>query len=149
MPKFIGLLSSLGDLFVNRNIESLRALCADNQRGLAPYALRTRFERSLLGLVTQYSQSVFGAVPGGLSRLHLERFLHRCCGPGVSTQFIEPIVLATTIFERFTYLCDTSNWSSDGQDPRIEMCREDVLRLCELVNAGTLASPLSGSRSSF
>lgn len=122
---------------MNRYIDSLRTLCLENQRGLAPYALRTRFERNLYGLVTQYSQSVFGAVPGGLSRHHVEKLLHECRGPGLSVAATEPMILAMRVFERFTYLCDTSNWSNDGQDPRIEMCREDVLKLCDLVIAHT------------
>jgi hypothetical protein len=121
---------------MNRYIDALRTLCCEDQRGVAPYTLRTRFERNLYGLVTQYSQLVLGAAPAGLTRHHIEKLLHLCRDSGFSAA-TEPIILAMKVFERFTYLCDTSNWSDDGQDPRIEMCREDILRLCDLINGLT------------
>jgi len=132
---------------MNRYVDALRRLCCENQRGVAPYALRTRVERNLYGLVTEYSRTVLGAAPVGLTRQHIEKLLDQSCDSGFSAA-PEPIILAMKVFERFTYLCDTSNWSDDGQDPRIEMCREDIQRLCDLISgraeSGAINSVPSG-----
>jgi len=116
---------------VKRYVDALRTLCLKDQRGIAPYTLRTRFERNLYGLVHEYSETAFGVVPDGLTQRHVEK-LRQVCRDFKESEF-EPVVLAAKVYERFTYLCDTSNWSNDGQDPRIEICREDILALCDKV----------------
>lgn len=116
---------------LKRYTETLVRLCRENQDGTAPYLLRTRFERGVYGLMVSYAVDAFGAVPNGVTRRHVEEFLESRRVTDVPRA--APMYLAADIFDRFTYLCDTSNWSNDGQDPRIEMCREDIIRLCASV----------------
>jgi hypothetical protein len=108
----------------------LRALCDDNREKVAPYVSRTRFERGLYGLLAAFSQDVSGAAPLGINKAHMEGFIH---GRDLSPEVRAILMAGSKIFERFSYLCDTSNWSNDGQDPRIELCRADVLLLCEAI----------------
>lgn len=121
---------------MKRYVDALRMLCFEKQRGIAPYTLRTRFERNLYGLVHEYSKTVLGVVPDGLTQRHIEKLQETCRD---SKDFeLEPVRLASRVFECFTYLCDTSNWSNDGQDPRIEICRDDILTLCSMVMPDSL-----------
>ena len=118
------------------NLEGLRALCFDDLSELSPFQVRTRFERHLYGLLSEYSIRTFGSSPSGLSRAHVRHFYQRmkldeqtrapdaerCC---------HVLDMISELYENFTRLCDTSNWSDDGQDPRINSSRNDILRLCD------------------
>jgi hypothetical protein len=107
----------------------LLALCEENLQGRAPYVVRTRFERLLFGIVASYSQVTFGRNPNGITTGHITKFiLTNELSESNKTRVLRS---AAQIFEKFTYLCDTSNWSNDGQDPRVEMCRGDIIGLCE------------------
>src|SRR6266516_4770876 len=114
----------------NQYIETLRQLCAAPPKGVPPYLLRTRFERNLYGAISQFAQQRLGNRPRGLTRNHVEAFLKENSVPVVTAT---PLRLAADVFERFKYLCDTSNWSNDGQDPRLEACRQDILCFCDLI----------------
>jgi hypothetical protein len=121
---------------MTNHLEQLQAMCRDDLRGIPPFQVRTRFERHIFGLATSFSESLYGASPAGLSRRHIEHFAER-------VRSLRPIFDETdlfnmqilsricVVFEKFTSLCDSSNWSDDGQDPRIEWCRQDILELCE------------------
>lgn len=114
-------------------------LCRDNQLKVAPYVVRTRFERGLYGLLVAFSMEVAGSAPHGISSTHIEEFL---CGKNLTSEAAARLREGARIFERFTYLCDTSNWSSDGQDPRIELCRTDMLKLCRTIAGPKTPSPI-------
>jgi len=120
---------------VNPYARSLRKLCSENQSGVAPYHIRTRFERALYGSVCFYCETALGLKPNGLTSAHVEKILSNHA-PG-RADVSECLRSAASILERFTYLCDTSNWSNDGQDPRLESCRDDVIRLCDLLEQST------------
>ncbi len=124
----------------NSHIEQLRLMCDEDLRGIPPFQLRTRFERHLFGFAVSYAKRAFGIAPTGLSRQHYEHFLERIetlpsLDPQVKTQEVNILRKTCALFEKFTSLCDTSNWSDDGQDPRIEWCRTDILDLCEDLSA--------------
>jgi hypothetical protein len=119
---------------MKRHLADLRWVCANKHEDVAPFLLRTRVERSLYGVLVEFCELIFGARPAGLTEAHIRDFIaeHK------SLEQDEPAGVALSIarvFERFTYLSDTSNWSNDGQDPRIEMCRDDILRLCAHVES--------------
>jgi len=117
---------------MKHHIDQLRRLCMDYGAKYPPFLLRTRFERHLYGLLVSFSESIFGKRPTGITENQVHDFLSRC-EPHESPKEAEIVLRMSNIFGRFTYLCDTSNWSDDGQDPRLEMCREDILQLCNLV----------------
>jgi len=70
----------------------------------------------------------------GITASHVEAFIsaNRVADPD-ETRVLRS---AVQIFQKFTYLCDTSNWSNDGQDPRVKMCRDDVIGLTEDLTRG-------------
>jgi hypothetical protein len=111
---------------------ALRAFAAGRLFGVAPYLVRTRFERILFGMVTDVSLDAYGTSPSGMTSDHLVRFLssHSYSVDGVD----EILWRIVRLFDKFTYLCDSSNWSNDGQDPRLEMCREDIAAVCRLID---------------
>ena len=113
---------------------ALRRLCEENHSEVAPYLLRTRFERNLFGLLVTYSDSVFGIRPLGVTERHVRDLLAKVNVEGKEKE-AELLQFIAKLFGRFTYLCDTSNWSDDGQDPRVEMCRNDIVRLCDLAES--------------
>ena len=121
---------------MRENLEGLRALCFDDLSELSPFQVRTRFERHLYGLLSEYSMGAFGSSPSGLSKAHVRHFYQRmkldeqasAADAGRCSQVLDMI---SELYENFTRLCDTSNWSDDGQDPRINSSRNDILRLCD------------------
>jgi hypothetical protein len=125
---------------MHENLEGLRALCLDDLSELSPFQVRTRFERHLYGLLFECSKGVFGSSPRGLSKTHVRHF---CQQMKLDGQITPPNVgrcsqllnMISELYENFTRLCDTSNWSDDGQDPRINSCRSDILRLCDYIAA--------------
>ena len=82
----------------------------------------------------------FGSSPSGLSRAHVRHFYQRM---KLAEQTSSPdagrcshvLDMISELYENFTRLCDTSNWSDDGQDPRINSCRNDILCLCDYIAA--------------
>lgn len=121
---------------MNQHIAALRQLCADNHQGLSPYLVRTRFERHLYGLLVSFSERCLGVSPAGITERHIRESLATRDQRGRERD-VSAAFLVARIFEKFTYLCDTSNWSDDGQDPRVEMCRGDILQLCDLIESIT------------
>lgn len=123
------------------NLEALRALCFDDLAALSPFQIRTRFERHLYGLLLEYSRKTFGFSPTGLSRTHINDFRNRLrLGEQSPSNLVEAPSIGvlesiSDLYEKFTRLCDTSHWSDDGQDPRINLCRDDILRLCDSISA--------------
>jgi hypothetical protein len=111
-------------------IEALGRLCRADNGGMAPYLLRTRVERSLYGLLNSAAKSAFGCTLAGLDEGQVRESLVSGGIPLDSTYASWSLSVARS-FEKFTYLCDTSNWSNDGQDPRIELCRDQFLQLCD------------------
>lgn len=114
--------------------EALRRLCAEDHEEVAPYLLRTRFERNLYGLLVSFSESAFGKKPTGITEDHVRECVARCETCYDERELTVALSMAR-LFEKFVYLCDTSNWSNDGQDPRVEMCRENIIQLCDLVES--------------
>jgi hypothetical protein len=116
------------------HIEGLRAICEGDLSALSPFQIRTRFERHLYGLMNEFSNSTLGASPTGLSRAHLLHFFEarREKGEaGCDVHSLRILQEMSDLFQEFTYLCDTSNLTDDGQDPRIQSCREGILALCD------------------
>src|SRR5437899_2906416 len=105
-------------------IEALRRLCKADNGGIAPYLLRTRVERNLYGLLNSVARSTLGCTLTGLDEEQVRESLESRGVPLDSNCATWSISLARS-FDRFSYLCDTSNWSNDGQDPRIELCRDE------------------------
>lgn len=116
---------------MNQHVDALRTLCRDSDNRVSPYLLRTRFERHLFGLMVTVSRQTFGSDPKGMTESHVLEFVSRFPTHDREKQILISIA---KLFAKFTYLCDTSNWSDDGQDPRVELCRDDILRLCTLVD---------------
>jgi len=115
-------------------IEALRLLCTEDHKKVAPYLLRTRFERNLYGLLVSLSESAFGKKPTGITEDHVRECVARCRTRYNENELTAALSIAR-LFEKFVYLCDTSNWSNDGQDPRIEMCRDNIILLCDFVQS--------------
>lgn len=117
-------------------IDGLRDICASSTLEQSPYLLRTRFERNLFGLLVSVSDEIFGKRPKGLTRIHIREFLAMNDGTnkhnGHFADFANDLV---SVYERFTFLSDTSNLSDDGQDPRVESCRTEILSLCEVAES--------------
>src|SRR5262249_16777749 len=127
---------------MNTHLRELRSMCFEDLRGITPFRLRTRFERHLFGAAVSYAKCSFEITPKGLSRRHYEEFAKRIQNLRASSSLVTSSHLSvlsrmSSLFEKFTSLCDTSNWSDDGQDPRIEWCRKDILELCDELSAGT------------
>lgn len=95
----------------------------------------------MFGLTSGVVQGRLGRPLESLDDDYLEDVLRR---PGIAWTEQEKRVVSSvaTVFRRFTYLCDTSNWSDDGQDPRVELCRRDILAICDLAEA----SPTDANR---
>ncbi len=74
-------------------------------------------------------------------------FLNACCGPEVTWKAtIAPVILATKIFERFTYLCGTPVIGRVMGRTQESKCVEMMFlfqRLCDLVNTRTAGSLIS------
>jgi hypothetical protein len=81
------------------------------------------------------SRLTFGADPQGMTESHVLEFVSNFPSHDREKKIL---VSVARLFAKFTYLCDTSNWSDDGQDPRVEMCRDDILQLCALVEPLTV-----------
>src|SRR5438128_1616712 len=111
---------------MRQHIDALRSLCADNHANSAPYVVRTRFERELYGLLVSAAQMAFNCTPNNPTEQAVSTFLS-CIPTPESSVARELLSSGAALFARFTYLCDTSNWSNDGQDPRVEACREEIL----------------------
>lgn len=125
---------------MQENLEGLRALCFDDLSELSPFQVRTRFERHLYGLLSECSMEAFGSSPSGLSKAHVRYFYQRMKLDEQTTspdlgRFSHIVNMVSDLYENFTRLCDTSNWSDDGQDPRINSCRNDIFHLCDYVAA--------------
>jgi hypothetical protein len=119
---------------MEENLKGLRALCFDDLSELSPFQIRTRFERHLYGLVFECSTAVFGSAPNGLSKAHVTHFCEKRPNVEGNSAYagscLQLLHMISDVYERFTELCDTSNWSDDGQDPRINACRDDILSVC-------------------
>lgn len=123
---------------MSSHIEELRGMCSKNFRGASPFRVRVQFERHLFGLVTDFSTRSLGARPRGISREHCAMFVQKYSDNVRTTdasvdRALHVLSDAATLHEKFSSLCDSSNWSDDGQDPRIEWCREDILVLCNKI----------------
>jgi hypothetical protein len=130
---------------MQENLEGLRALCNKDLAELSPFQVRTRFERYLYGLLSECMTEAFGSSPQGLSKAHLNDFRKNLLS-GTRSPGLSVLDMVGALFEKFTILCDTSNWSDDGQDPRINFCRNDILELCDYVPAHfTKRSPAHAS----
>jgi hypothetical protein len=130
---------------MDSHLKQLRSMCFEDLRGITPFQLRTRFERHLFGAAVSYAKSVFEITPRGLSRRHYVNFAEKLesLRPSSSSARIAELNILSSmaaLFEKFTSLCDTSNWSDDGQDPRIEWCKKDILQLCDDLSAATSIS---------
>lgn len=112
-------------------VTQIRAFFERDSKQWPPYLIRTRFERLLFGLFRSIALQTLGEAPSGMTRIHLARLLeaHNTLEGHAALSILSSVV---RLCEKFTYLCDSSNWSNDGQDPRVEMCREDAGRLCDL-----------------
>lgn len=128
---------------VIRHVEELRDLCARNHVGTAPYVVRTRFERELYGLLVTIATNTFGSAPTSLNEREIRRFLQGVAGTNDSSECCLLYEIGR-VFGKFIYLCDTSNWSNDGQDPRVECCAPAIMLICarveELFGIRTLAT---------
>lgn len=109
---------------IGTHTNSIRALCDPTAPVLAPYLLRTRVERAVFGLICELADASGSARPDGLDPVQVSVAIPS----NKAGEIARSLSLA---FSRFTYLCDTSNWSDDGQDPRILECRDDLLDLCD------------------
>ncbi len=81
---------------------------------------------------------VFGSSPNGLSKTHVSRFYRRVKLDNQNSsldvdRYLQVLSMISDLYEKFTRLCDTSNWSDDGQDPRVNSCRDDILRVCDFI----------------
>jgi hypothetical protein len=128
--------------FMNSHLRELRSMCFGDLRGITPFRLRTRFERHLFGAAVSYAKCAFEIAPKGLSRRHYEEFAKRVenlrsSNSSITISHLSVLSRMSALFEKFTSLCDTSNWSDDGQDPRIEWCKKDILSLCDELSAAT------------
>jgi hypothetical protein len=125
---------------MQENLDGLRALCFDDLSELSPFQVRTRFERHLYGLLFECSMEALGSSPNGLSKAHVRHFcqqkkLDKQVSPSDVGRCSHVLGMISELYENFTRLCDTSNWSDDGQDPRINSCRNEILRVCDYVAA--------------
>ena len=112
---------------MNKHVDALREVC--NRSEGAPFLIRTRVERHLFGLLNATMREPLRLIPVSINRASVESQIGpAACRDRWGRAFALEIA---HVFEKFPYLCDTSNWSNDGQDPRIESCREDILRLCD------------------
>lgn len=110
------------------HIAALRDLCSPASRSIPPYILRTRFERSLFGLAVSVAQWTGLPELKSLVPAYVDRYLEDHAATSASATLLTG---ASDVLQSFAILCDSSNWSPDGQDPRIDMCREEVLALCD------------------
>ncbi len=82
------------------------------------------------------SDEIFGERPRGLTRIHIREFLAKNDGGNKhNAHFVDFANDIVSIYERFTFLSDTSNLSDDGQDPRVESCRAEIMSLCEVAES--------------
>jgi hypothetical protein len=121
------------------NLRGLRELCEEDLSGQSPFQVRTRFERYLYGVMVEYSMKTFGSAPNGLSSAHLKCFTDEKIAEARERftsceSCIQMFGMISELYEEFTRLCDTSNWTDDGQDPRVNWCRDDILQLCDFVS---------------
>jgi hypothetical protein len=121
---------------MKEHIRGLRQLGLAKHEYTSPYLLRTRFERNLYGVLVSVSASAFGKRINGPTESHVREFLRTIRASGMQKER-EAMVLGARLFEKFTFLSDSSTWSDDGQDPRLELCRDDILKLCDLVESLT------------
>ena len=119
---------------MRRFVEALRQICLMQEEYSSPFLLRTRFERNLYGLLATISESAFGKKIGGPTGSYVNGFLKIVEASGREKE-MDAIILAARVYEKFTSLSDNSNWSDDGQDPRVKSCRDDILKLCDLVDS--------------
>jgi hypothetical protein len=117
---------------VIRHVEQLRDLCGRNHRRTAPFVVRTRFERAFYGLLVTVAAQTFGSAPASLSGTEIQRFVQRVAG-NKEVPVCRLLLEIGRVFGKFVYLCDTSNWSNDGQDPRVESCAPEILVICSRV----------------
>lgn len=108
--------------------------------------LRTRFERHMFGLTASVVEARLGQPLQSLEKEYLEEILRR---PGVEWTELETRLVSSVahVFRRFTYLCDASNWSDDGQDPRVDLCRRGILAICDLAEVASRGRHESRRRS--
>jgi hypothetical protein len=71
--------------------------------------------------------------PTGLSHSHVGGLV-KASVPPLDPVVASTLMAASDLFEEFTYLADTSNFSNDGQDLRITKCRDRILALCDSVD---------------
>jgi hypothetical protein len=124
-------------------VNGLRQICLPSEAHYSPFLLRTRFERNLYGLMATISESSFGKKIGGPTEPHLKAFLETVETRGGGKER-EAMILGARLYEKFTSLSDNSNWSDDGQDPRVKSCQKDILSLCDLADDLQLAPRSAG-----
>jgi len=117
---------------MNPHISAIRELCESRNENLPPFIVRTRFERELYGLLVSLSRRTYGDQPSSMDRTQVMTFLSRQQN---ANELVESRVMLeiSRIFEKFVYVCDTSNWSNDGQDPRVKACSAEILAVCKQV----------------
>lgn len=119
---------------ISLHIAGLRSLCFGDHTGVAPYLLRTRFERHMFGLTGPLVASRLGRSLQSLDEEYLRDLVEVSNAPWTD-QERRLVTSVAQVFRRFTYLCDTSNWSDDGQDVRVKLCRRDILAICDLAES--------------
>jgi hypothetical protein len=114
-------------------VRELRDLCDANLEKTAPYVVRTRFERKLTELFVMVATQAGCPKPWGITKQAVTRVRRQLADTApVSLALLEAVAY---IHEEFIYLCDTSNWSNDGQDPRVEYLRPRILSLCDALES--------------
>ena len=117
---------------LNDYAKQLAGYCASGPGAVPRYVFRTRVERILYGMLASLCQAQVGVRPAGLHQSQLQAVLPRTAGRAARPSE----VLAWEIvdaFETFTYLSDSSNRSNDGQDLRLDQCRDRFLRICNAI----------------
>lgn len=109
--------------------KQLADLCSLDADGMPRYIVRTRVERAMYGMLATVCLARLGARPAGLHESQLQTMV-----PRESAQTGDPahqlMWEIVDSFTEFTYLCDSSNRSSDGQDVRLERSRGRFLKIC-------------------
>src|SRR5467141_1469682 len=110
-------------------LTELLSICSEGGVGVRPYILRARFERSVYGLIVQVARTLQQPIPSSLTANYALAL--RASADTANERLLSDVVTqASGVISKFTTLCDSSNWSTDGQDPRLKICTADALALC-------------------
>jgi len=112
---------------MNTHVAELRQICQYTTG--APFLVRTRVERNLFGMLNAVMLETIGVRAISINSPVVESQISSSDMPDTPARGLALDI--AHVFEQFTYLCDTSNWSNDGQDVRIQSCRREILELCD------------------